>query len=154
MSETLIPVSVPVSGDAAFALFTPASRIDGRETIRTTAAGDIERDVLREAVMVSLFSWRRAADEQAPSRQRQGWHGDPTMGSRLWLLFRRGRADAAAVAEARAHCVEALGWLVADGIAARVDVEVTRLERGIEVAVAVVRPTGERLDYRWGPLWG
>lgn len=150
----VIPVSEPVSGDAAFALLLPFGRIDGRETVRTDEDGDLVRDVLRDAVMISLFTDRRAEDSQAPARERRGWWGDVTMGSRLWLLWRRGRLDATALSDARAYCEEALAWLVTDGIAARVNVEVTRLPRGMAVAVQVERPDGRSLDYRFGPLWG
>lgn len=150
----VVPVSEALAAEDAFALLTPFARVEGRETVRVDDAGDMVRDILRDAVIISLFSDRRASDDQAPPRQRRGWHGDPTMGSRLWLLFRRGRVDTQTISEARAYCAEALAWLVADGIAQTVTSEVTRLPRGIAVAVSVVRPSGDRLDYRWGPLWG
>lgn len=150
----VIPVSQPVSGADAFALMLPFARIDGRETVRTDGDGDLVRDILRDAVMISLFSDRRAEDDQAPARERRGWWGDSELGSRLWLLWRRGRLDAQALSDARAYCLEALGWLVADGIAARVEAEVTRLPKGLAVAIQVVRPDGRTLDYRFGPLWG
>jgi phage gp46-like protein len=153
-SPTVVPVVTPLAADDAFALLTPFARTDGRETLRVDASGDFARDILRDAVMISLFSDRRATNDQAPPRQRRGWHGDATLGSRLWLLFRRGRVDSQALSEARGYCAEALAWLVDDGIAAKVETEVTRLPRGLSVAVSVLRPSGERLDYRWGPLWG
>lgn len=149
----VIPVSEPVTGDAAFALLLPFARIDGREVLSTADDGDVVRDLLRDAVMISLFSDRRAEDDQAPARERRGWWGDPLMGSRLWLLWRRGRLDTQTQSDARAYCEEALSWLVEDGIAARVEVAVTLLPRSLSVAIRVVRPDGRSLDYRFGPLW-
>lgn len=148
------PVTAPLAADDAFALLTPFARVDGRETLRVDARGDFSRDLLRDAVMISLFTDRRANDDQAPPRQRRGWHGDPTLGSRIWLIYRAGRLTDLALSEARAYAVEALGWLVDDGIETDVDVQVTRLPHGLSVAVRVIRPDGSRLDYRWGPLWG
>lgn len=147
------PVSSPIAADDAFALFSPAARIAGRELLRVDASGDFARDLLRDAVMISLFTDRRASDDQAPSRQRRGWHGDPTLGSRIWLVYRAGRLTDRAASDLRAYAVEALAWLTADGIATAVDVTVTRLPAGLATEVQVIRPDGTRLDYRWGPLW-
>lgn len=57
--------------------------------------------LLRRAVTISLFSWRRAASDDAlDDADRQGWWGDcapseagDQIGSRLWLLRRRTLTD-------------------------------------------------------------
>lgn len=107
--------------------------IDGQ----TIPLGFDSTDPLVRAVMISLFTWRRAnPDDELPdtsaSAQRMGWWGDnypevinDRIGSRLWLL---GRAKIVpdTLIRAKAYAEEALKWLVDDGIAARVVVEVER----------------------------
>lgn len=89
---------------------------------------------LETAVVLSLFTWARAKDDDilpdgrpAKSAQeaRRGWwgnyegerlHGVREIGSRLWLLEREVQSEAVrnrAIAYAR----EALQWLVTDGVA-------------------------------------
>jgi len=142
----------PSAGNERFRA-TSQQVVDGRQILRVVN-GDFERDLLRDAVVESLFTDRRAQPEQAGTRERRGWWGDPDFGSRLWLVWRRGRLDARAVSEARAYAEQALAWLVEDQIAASVTVDVTRLDAGLSVAVSVVRPSGEAAQYRFGPLWG
>jgi len=86
---------------------------------------------LPRAVIISLFSWRRAnADDNAP--EPMGWWGDsyPTVtadriGSRLWLLGRE-KITNNMLNRARDYALEALQWLKDDGVAARVDVDSVR----------------------------
>lgn len=95
---------------------------------------------LETAVVLSLFTWARAKDDDilpdgrpAKSAQeaRRGWwgnfegerlHGVREIGSRLWLLEREVQSEAVrnrAIAYAR----EALEWLVTDRVAGSVAVE-------------------------------
>ena len=86
---------------------------------------------LRTAVIVSLFSERRAEPADAlpdGSSDRRGWWGDAyaaaegdRIGSRLWLLGRE--KDLAAVARrAEEYARESLAWFLEDGIARAVTV--------------------------------
>ena len=58
---------------------------------------DFEADELAQAVLISLFSWRKSAADDGPvAPYRQGWWGDTfaqetgdRIGSRLWLLQRQ-----------------------------------------------------------------
>ena len=95
-------------------------------------------DPLVRAVIISLFTWRRAHDDDVlpnAGMSRMGWWGDSfppvandRVGSRLWLLARSKLTDSTAQ-QAQDYAEEALQWLIDDGVAARVDVSATR--RGI-----------------------
>lgn len=77
---------------------------------------------LIRAVVISLFTWRRAAlDDPIDDDARHGWWGDsyPTVandriGSRLWLL-RRVKLTATTQRDAEFYAREALQWLLDDG---------------------------------------
>ena len=93
-------------------------------------------DGLLTAVIISLFTDRRAHDDDplpdervgVPSDMR-GWWGDyfetekrpDPIGSRLWLLWRE-KEMAVVVARAQEYASEALAWLTRDGRAARIEV--------------------------------
>lgn len=88
---------------------------------------------LYTAVLISLFSDRTAAADDVitdGTTDPRGWWGDATptgaaavspIGSRLWLLY-RSKAIQATLLAAKGYIVEALQWLVDDGVAAAVDV--------------------------------
>ena len=85
---------------------------------------------LRSAVLISLFTDRRALDDGAAAQDPRGWWQDSfdsvPIGSRLWQLRRRKVADRAQlVLDATDICREALQWLIDDGLAASVDIDVT-----------------------------
>lgn len=118
---------------------------------------------LAQAVAASLYSDRRAADDDAlpdSTGDRRGWWSDPwntdpgdQFGSRLWLL-RRGKATAETIAAARGYAIEALQWLVDLGIATRVDVVAERYSsNGCALAVTVERDAGGPVVLRFAELW-
>ncbi|HEY3983438.1 phage GP46 family protein, partial [Cedecea sp.] len=93
-------------------------------------------DPLTRAVVISLFTWRRA-ERDDHTAQAMGWWGDtwPTVqndriGSRLWLLKRR-KLTNKTPQEAREYIGQALAWMTDDGVAARIDVVAGRT--GIDV---------------------
>ncbi|RTY53678.1 hypothetical protein EKL29_21175 [Pantoea sp. YU22] len=100
-------------------------------------------DRLTRAVLISLFTWRRAESDDETD-QPFGWWGDTfpsvandKIGSRLYLL-KRSKLTNATVSQARDYVQQALDWLTEDGVAARVDVSVARtgidlLEVGIKI---------------------
>lgn len=120
-------------------------------------------DGLETAVVVSLFSDRRAApDDPLPGHDddRRGWWGDAwpeipgdRIGSRLWLLSRE-KQTPAALARAQQYAAEALAWLVDDGVASAVNV-VARIPRdgvlGLEIAID--RPANPPIRYRLDAFW-
>lgn len=129
------------------------------------AGFDLERDDgLQTAVLVSLFSDRRAEiDDVLPGAadDRRGWWGDEFLdtpgdriGSRLWLLGRE-KQLASVVERAREYAVEALQWLVEDGVAARVDVAAEIVRAGmLGLHVRILRPDRSRVEYRFDHVWG
>lgn len=129
--------------------------------------GDLAMDDgLETAVILSLFSDRRAQDGDVlpggPSGwggDRRGWWGDALtpdapLGSRLWLLSREKTLPETA-ARARTYAQEGLAWLRRAGIAERVNVtaQAVPAESRVEVGVAVERPDGTQVEYRWRNLW-
>lgn len=136
--------------------------IDGQ----TIPLGLDSSEPLVRAVMISLFTWRRANPDDelpdtSPGAQRMGWWADsfPTVpndriGSRLWLLS-RAKLTAETLKRAREYAVEALQWLIDDGIAARVDVEVERQGLStLALACRLYRADGRALaDIRFTDAW-
>lgn len=90
-------------------------------------------DQLERAVVISLFTWRRAEpSDPVDDDERHGYWGDAypdkpqdRIGSRLWLLRRRS-LTAQTMQDAQRYADEALAWMVEDGVAQRV---VVRFER-------------------------
>lgn len=100
---------------------------------RSTPLGMDSAEPLVRAVLISLFTWRRANPADVlPAGERFGWWGDSfatvpgdRIGSRLWLLS-RAKLLPETTAQAKEYAQEALQWLVDDGVAARVEVEAER----------------------------
>lgn len=127
-------------------------------------------DGLRTAVLISLFSDARAAEDATlpeAGDDRRGWWGDALartagpeagtardperIGSLLWLLARSKITDAV-LARAHQACHEALAWLLRDGIAAAVRVVVEAQGDRLAIAVEIDRPSGpgrHRYDFTW-----
>ena len=133
-------------------------------------------DGLRTAILISLFSDARAPEEAAlpeDGADRRGWWGDDfaaggsaagggnatgrnaigqnAIGSGLWLL-QRAKITPATLQRAREAAFEALGWLVRDGIASAVDVEVEAQGSRLAIGVTLDRPQGpgrQRHDFTW-----
>ncbi|QBH18614.1 hypothetical protein EYC51_03385 [Alcaligenes faecalis] len=90
-------------------------------------------DQLERAVVISLFTWRRAEpSDPVDDDERYGYWGDAypdqpqdRIGSRLWLLRRRS-LTAQTMKDAQRYADEALAWMVEDGVAQRVE---ARFER-------------------------
>lgn len=132
--------------------------IDGK----TVPLGLDATEPIVRAVIVSLFTWRRAnPDDPLPAERRQGWWGDsfPTVpsdriGSRLWLLA-RSKLLPETVQLAREYAQEALQWLIDDGVASRIVVEAERqgLDR-LALACRVFKSDGAlAADIRFTDAW-
>ncbi|WP_086733835.1 phage GP46 family protein [Erythrobacter colymbi] len=134
-------------------------------------------DGMRTAILISLFTDARAADDETlpeAGGDRRGWWGDAyardlrpdagtardvnRIGSLLWLLS-RSKITARTLAQAKQACEEALAWLVRDGIASAVRVVVEAQARPgqaspdlLAIAVEIDRPGGpnrQRHDFTW-----
>lgn len=129
------------------------------------AAGDLETDDgLETALIVSLFTDRRAADGDAlpsPSADRRGWWGDHAqppvdgdrVGSRLWLLAREKQLPVV-LDRAVAYAREALQWLIDDRVATRVEVEAEFTRPGLlGLLVVIERPQMPPLEVRYQYAW-
>lgn len=119
-------------------------------------------DGLDTAVLLSLFTDARARDDDVlPPGQtdRRGWWADAyatatdNFGSRLWLLHAAKQLQDS-LNRAREYAEEALAWLVADGIAAKVEVEtwIVRDEM-MGMLVRIHRPDGSTSAKRFDILW-
>ena len=126
------------------------------------AALDVTRD-LETAVILSLFTDRRAgASDRLPdaSSDRRGWWGDATdpaapMGSRLWLLAREKTTPALRL-RVIDYVREALAWMIADGIADRIDVGaeyVPGTPTRLDILVTLERDGLELFSRRFDPFW-
>jgi phage gp46-like protein len=116
-----------------------------------------EGDELRTAVIVSLFTDAPAwPDDDVPEGvDRGGWWGDAypepgargPLGSRLWLL-QLGPVLPATPTRARLYALEALAWMVADGVASAVEAEATRNGAGrVDIRIEITLTDGTQESY-------
>lgn len=131
-------------------------RLDENGSDLQLEAGDLKTEGgLVTAVLVSLWSDARARDDdQIPdnSKDPRGYWGEVAgdeFGSRLWLYDREKATDATAN-NLREAATAALGWLIAEDIAASVTVSTSQGRRHeILLDVEIVR-SGSRV---WAHLW-
>lgn len=139
----------------------PILVLDGQ----TLALGMDSEEPLVRAVLISLFTWRRANPDDDlpdphPGASKMGWWGDSfpdvpndRIGSRLWLLARE-KLTPQTLLRAREYAEEALRWMVADGVAARVEVEAERIGlTTLGLAVRVFRADGRGIALRFSDVW-
>jgi phage gp46-like protein len=121
---------------------------------------------LRALVLVSLFSDRRAEDDdQIPDPTgdppyRRGWWGDSMrtdgdlFGSRLWLLHGQALSDELADSCAD-YCREALQWMIDDGLVAEIAIE-TEIYRDFDrlaVRIELLKPDDTVIAVEYHDLW-
>lgn len=122
---------------------------------------DNRKDMLTRAVLISLFTWRRAmTDDPIDDEELFGWWGDsyPTIaddriGSRLWLL-RRVKLTDATQRDAEFYANEALQWLLDDGhvIAIEIASEKHDISR-LNLIVILTIPGGDRVEIKPNSSW-
>lgn len=126
---------------------------------------DLARDDgLESAVLVSLFTDRRASVEQIrpgeDANDLRGWWGDfaPAVegdrtGSLLWLL-RREKQTTETLERARKYAAEALDWMIEDRIASRIEVATEYIRAGVmAIQTTIYRPAGDVVRYRYDYEW-
>ena len=118
-------------------------------------------ELLRRAVTISLFTWRRAGpDDAVDDSDRKGWWGDSVpsvagdrIGSRLWLLSRR-TLVAQTLQDAEAYAEEALAWLLDDQIVTAVMVTAVRQGNDrMNLRVMLTEQSGETLELNFADTW-
>lgn len=135
---------------------------------------DLQPDYgLKTPIVLSLFCDRQSAeddplaDSMAASPDRRGWWADRyfaddgklttdnRLGSRFWLLAgSRANANTARLAELYAR--EALGWLIADGIATAIDVSTEWIAAdflGLTIVVSQKGKRGEAITQQFEFAW-
>ncbi|WP_321865731.1 phage GP46 family protein [Paraburkholderia tropica] len=117
-------------------------------------------DDLQSAVLVSLFTDRLANnDDSIPdgTGDPRGWWGDigedKPIGSRLWLLD-RSKQTQEVLSNARDYIIEALQWLVDDGVIASMDVQ-TQWVRDTFLGAQIIlyQPTGPQISMTYAWAW-
>lgn len=126
---------------------------------RLSSLSNYINDDLTRAVINSLFSWRRASDDdELPGTSRHGWWGDTfsvsdQFGSRLWLLS-RSKVNEETSKKAQEYAEEALAWLIEDGVAAAVNVTIERASHDrLDISVEVVKPNNTTESLRFQDMW-
>ena len=124
---------------------------------------DFQADELAQAVLISLFSWRKSeVDDGIKAPNRQGWWGDTfaivqgdRIGSRLWLLQRE-KLLPDVLRRAQAYAEQSLQWLSEDRIVERVVVEAKHGGTNqLDLHVTCYKPHGERaFDAVFKDVWG
>ncbi|EOF7240278.1 phage GP46 family protein [Enterobacter roggenkampii] len=96
-----------------------------------TVSASSQLDLLTRAVVISLFTHRRA-DPDDNVDVPMGWWGDtwPVVandryGSKLWLL-QRSKLTNALVNTVRNYLRDALQWMQEDGVVTRIDIDIQR----------------------------
>ena len=124
---------------------------------------DLEDDnTLETAIILSLFTDARVREDELPAGHtwRRGWWGDDvddgpdTTGSKLWTL-RRSKATPDLLVRARAFCVEALRWMIRDGVAVAVNVGTSYPRPGaLQILVSIVEPDRTRREFQFTDVLG
>lgn len=111
---------------------------------------------LKNAVLLSIGSMARTTSGFSGKLQNDGWWGEPSFdgdkwGSLVHTLFQK-RGDANAVLLARQYVKNSLQWLIDDGVASDVNVDVLCDAEYLNIDVSVLN--GEDVeDYRFNLLW-
>lgn len=122
---------------------------------------------LETAVVLSLFTDRRAEDDDEPPsgdpNDRRGWWADQfadvegdKIGSRLWLLERSKLTNQTAL-RAKEYALEALAWMLVDKVVATVNVTTQiatiNATRALMIEVDLQRPNGDQVSFKFAHVW-
>lgn len=122
---------------------------------------DDRESTLTRAVLISLFTWRRALpDDPVDDEELFGWWGDSypniaddRIGSRLWLL-RRVKLTDATQRDAEFYANEALRWLLDDGHAIAIEISSEKADISrLNLAVILTVPGGDRIEIKPISSW-
>lgn len=118
--------------------------------------GKADADLTNElgrAVMISLFSWKRAdSGDTYDGTNKFGWWGDTysdyQIGSKLWQYLRR-TLTSDTMLEIKEECENALQWLIDDGVCSSVDIEVERGDINRLNLIVKLDISGKNISYRF-----
>lgn len=122
---------------------------------------DDRESALTRAVLISLFTWRRAlTDDLVDDEEFFGWWGDSypdiaddRIGSRLWLL-RRVKLTDATQRDAEFYANEALRWLLDDGHAIAIEISSEKADIGrLNLTVILTVAGGDRIEIKPISSW-
>ncbi|MCR8931923.1 MULTISPECIES: phage GP46 family protein [unclassified Pseudomonas] len=122
---------------------------------------DDRESALTRAVLVSLFTWRRAlTDDPVDDEELFGWWGDSypdiaddRIGSRLWLL-RRVKLTDATQRDAEFYANEALRWLLDDGHAIAIEITSEKVDISrLNLTVILTVHGGDRIEIKPISSW-
>lgn len=132
------------------------------DLVMDPSGSDILRDDgLETSVLISLFTNRRVLPDEAENPEDlRGWWADQisgieedAIGSKLWLLDRSKTTEQTLV-KARQYAFEALEWMIDDGVAANVNVEVERNQNDrLYIKVQIKRIDGSNITFKYDDLW-
>jgi len=128
--------------------------------------GDLVIDEsLETAIIISLFSDRYATNkEELPKGEKDlhGWWGDSTLpdgdkiGSLLWTIRRNGITPDNII-KAKEYAIDALKWMITDGVAKSVDVSVARTslnQLAFNITISKPDNTLNKYEYLWNSISG
>ena len=131
--------------------------INGKES----TLSDLHDQLLARAVVISLFSDKRATEDEVPDGGgRRGWWGDTyadnkgdQIGSKLWLLQRE-KLTNETIMKAKEYTEEALQWLITDRVVKRIDVTAERFGAdGLTIDVQLYKPDMKETNVRFQDVW-
>ena len=119
------------------------------------------QSALKRALIISLFSWRKAHEDDEVDGSRYGYWGDSyppvpgaLIGSRLWLLKRSKLVTNETLMQAEEIIREATQWFIDDDIAQRIDVQLERSGIGtIKGVVTLFLKEGGTLSVPFDDIW-
>lgn len=126
------------------------------------SSGDLSTaNELNNAVMISLFTDRRAKDDDILPRgqtDRRGWWADALdgeeIGSRLWLLYDERRLRKTLL-RAEEYAKEATQWLISDKVVKSINITASSDARceTLFLDVNVCRPDGQSEQFKFQYVW-
>lgn len=112
---------------------------------------------LYDAVHISLLSYARGIpDDDQTSPPRYGWWIDDltgyTTGSKIWTL-RRAKITLKTLPQIKQYLWEALEWLIYDGIAANMIIDVEQTGDTVAANIQIIRSSGDTVNISYDDLW-
>lgn len=157
-----------VSGSGEMANFIgDAKYIFDSKTGKTDVQIADNRDLVQDqgfetAILVSIGTDRRALDEDVipdGTENKRGWWGDvlnsdgDKIGSRRWLLYRSKLTDDT-MNSLEEYDLEALQWMIDDGVASSIVITVTKVSLNkIQEVIQIFKPEGDPLTFKYFFNW-